>query len=78
MKDQIAWSYTVTLSGRTAVTSSPAGAVLVDTAGLLTIEYANGKTDTVQLVAGVWHKIEFVALHQSGTTAAGIHVGYLK
>ena len=75
--DIIAWSQPITLSGRTVVPNT-VGAILVDVAGLVELEYSNGKSDTIQLVAGVWHKVDATAINQAGTTATGIHVGYLR
>ena len=76
-KDIVKWSQSLTLSGETTLTASPAEAILVDTAGLVEVKYPNGKTDIIQLAAGVWHKILAESIHQNGTTAIGIHVGYL-
>lgn len=50
--------------------------LLVDVAGVVKITFEDGTTDTIQLAAGVWHKIAAKIVWSTGTTATGIHGGH--
>jgi len=74
---QIAFSVTVaTGSFNAALANGVTRAILVDEGGDLTVQYANGLTDTIALAAGIWHPMYVSRINTSGTTATGIHAGY--
>jgi hypothetical protein len=75
--DPITWSETIDYDGGVATpTGQCPRAVLVDTEGLVEVEYHNDATDTIFLVAGVWHPMHIKSISESATTATGLHIGY--
>jgi len=54
----------------------PTRAILVDVAGNVKVTFLDGTTDTVALIAGVWHLMQVNVIWATGTTATGIHAGY--
>lgn len=74
---QIAFSVTVpTGSFGAALANGVTRAILVDVGGAVTVQYANGLTDSPVLAAGIWHPMYVTRINTSGTTATGIHAGY--
>ena len=74
---QIAFSVTVAPgSFDAALANGVTRAILVDVGGALAVQYANGLTDTITLVAGLWHPMYVTRINTTGTTATGIHAGY--
>lgn len=73
----------VTVRGSYAITPSDTDQVatmtkflLVDVAGAVKVTLEDGTTDTITLIAGVWHKISVKQVWFTGTTATGIHGGH--
>jgi len=74
---QVGYSVTVAPgSFDAALANGVTRAILVDVDGALAVQYANGLTDTITLVAGIWHPMYVTRINTTGTTATGIHAGY--
>lgn len=83
MIEKIIRSYAVTPADDTALSNGPCDAILVGAAGNVEVTYkdpVNGSLveDIVYLAAGVWHKMSVSIIHNTSTTATGIHAGYMK
>lgn len=51
-------------------------ALLVAGDGNVAVTYANGHTDTIYLVAGVFHPVQVARVGSTDTTATSIKAGY--
>jgi len=73
---QIAFTVAVTPDDDNDLADGLTRALLVGTDGNVAVTYANGKTDTLFLLAGIVHPIQVVRVRASETAATLIKAGY--
>jgi hypothetical protein len=73
---QIGYTVAVTPNNDTDLPGGLTRALMVGTDGNVAVTYANGKTDTLFLLAGIVHPISVARVRASGTIATGIKAGY--
>lgn len=73
---QIAYTIAVTPSDDTDLGLGPTRAVMVGADGDVAVNYPNGMSDTLYLIAGVVHPIQVSRIKSTGTTATSIKAAY--
>lgn len=73
---QIAYTEAVTPADGTDLPGGVTRAIMVGADGSLAVNYANGMSDTIYLIAGVVHPIQVARIKATGTDATGIKAGY--
>lgn len=73
---QIAFTAPVTASNDTDLPDGVTRGLLVATEGDVAVTYANGRTDTIFLAAGMVHPIQVARVRSTGTDATGIKACY--
>jgi hypothetical protein len=73
---QLGFTIAVTPNNDTDLADGLTRALMVGTDGNVAVTYANGKTDTLFLLAGLVHPIQVVRVRATGTTATLIKAGY--
>lgn len=73
---QITFTVAVTPSDSTDLPLGATRAILLGVDGNIAVDYPNGTSDTIYLIAGVVHPIQVLRVKSTGTTATGIKAGY--
>jgi len=73
---QLGFTVPVTPSDSADLADGLTRALMVGTDGDVAVTYANGKTDTLFLLAGIVHPIQVVRVRAAGTTATLVKAGY--
>jgi len=73
---QIAYTRAVTPADGTDLPGGATRALMVGEDGDLAVNYADGTSDTIFLLAGVVHPISVARVKATGTTATGIKAAY--
>jgi hypothetical protein len=73
---QVAYTEAVTPNDSTDLPGGVTRAIMVGADGDVVVNYANGTSDTLYLLAGVVHPIQVARIKSTGTTATSIKAAY--
>lgn len=73
---QISYTQSVTPNDSTDLPGGTTRAIMVGTDGDLAVNYPNGSSDTIYLLAGVVHPIQVARVKSTNTTATDIKAAY--